>query len=251
MFCMNCGTQVPDNASFCPRCGTKLAAPQPQVNQPVQPTVEQPAVAAPVVETPVVETPVVETPVVETPVGEEPKSLLLPLPFLKLLPFLLWGVGGLWLIFSIAHLAAFDYLDDDYTWCTILLELIPALGVLGLTGFFALKKKADTLYLTKMIMFSACGLWAMRLFVVTWFAWPVCIYALLLLPVLVFILLNTFKKDIACLYPTNFKKNWYDYAIAFGFMGLSAISLIATIFIWLFDSSTSYYYNYYSHYYYW
>ena len=34
-YCTNCGAQIPDNANFCPSCGTRLGtAPQPQYQQP-------------------------------------------------------------------------------------------------------------------------------------------------------------------------------------------------------------------------
>ena len=34
-YCSNCGAQIPDNANFCPACGTRFAAaPPPQYQQP-------------------------------------------------------------------------------------------------------------------------------------------------------------------------------------------------------------------------
>lgn len=37
MFCSQCGTQNPDGAAFCVKCGTRLAASAPDAPQPVQP----------------------------------------------------------------------------------------------------------------------------------------------------------------------------------------------------------------------
>ncbi len=37
MFCPKCSQQAPDNAVFCPGCGSPLGAPAPAVGQPVQP----------------------------------------------------------------------------------------------------------------------------------------------------------------------------------------------------------------------
>lgn len=44
-FCAYCGTQIPENAAFCPNCGKKAAQPQQQSNpqpQPVQEPQPQP-----------------------------------------------------------------------------------------------------------------------------------------------------------------------------------------------------------------
>ena len=62
MFCINCGTQIADDAAFCINCGSK-------VNSAPQPVVEAPVVEAPVAE------PVVEAsaePVVEPVVYQQP-----------------------------------------------------------------------------------------------------------------------------------------------------------------------------------
>lgn len=49
MFCMNCGTQLPDNAKFCGVCGAQMpaqpqqgTAPQPMQQQPTQQAMPQP-----------------------------------------------------------------------------------------------------------------------------------------------------------------------------------------------------------------
>ncbi|MDR0913779.1 MAG: zinc ribbon domain-containing protein [Oscillospiraceae bacterium] len=67
MFCLKCGNQIPDGATFCPACGEKSAPaaapapqpqaapqyqapvppPQPQYQQPVQPQYQQPQYQAP------------------------------------------------------------------------------------------------------------------------------------------------------------------------------------------------------------
>lgn len=43
-YCTNCGARIPDNANFCPSCGTRFgAAPQPPYQQPYQqPQYQQP-----------------------------------------------------------------------------------------------------------------------------------------------------------------------------------------------------------------
>ncbi len=46
MFCMNCGTQLPDNARFCRNCGA------PQMEEPAQPVYQQPAYQQPVYQQP-------------------------------------------------------------------------------------------------------------------------------------------------------------------------------------------------------
>lgn len=63
MFCKKCGTQIPDDAVFCPGCGQKVAEEQvpqtpvqpqvqPQVQQPVQQPAPQPSVQQPSVQQP-------------------------------------------------------------------------------------------------------------------------------------------------------------------------------------------------------
>ncbi len=39
-YCSHCGTQIPDEALFCPNCGTRVITP---AQQPVQQPVQQPA----------------------------------------------------------------------------------------------------------------------------------------------------------------------------------------------------------------
>lgn len=34
MLCPKCGTQIPDDSTFCPNCGAQLGAAQPQVQRP-------------------------------------------------------------------------------------------------------------------------------------------------------------------------------------------------------------------------
>lgn len=43
MFCQNCGNQLSDDAKFCTRCGTPVAAAQPATPQPTAPQPVQPA----------------------------------------------------------------------------------------------------------------------------------------------------------------------------------------------------------------
>ncbi|MBR6258807.1 MAG: zinc-ribbon domain-containing protein [Oscillospiraceae bacterium] len=92
MYCMNCGTLLPDSAKFCISCGQKINVPQkpeppaeeikevnegiqePRPEAPVEVPVEEPVeapVEAPVEET--VEAPV-EAPAEETPAPEEPEA---------------------------------------------------------------------------------------------------------------------------------------------------------------------------------
>ena len=74
-FCGNCGTQVGDDADFCPNCGQKLKGEMEQPAEQAAPVQEQPAEqAAPVQEQPAEqETPVQEQPAEqETPVQEQP-----------------------------------------------------------------------------------------------------------------------------------------------------------------------------------
>lgn len=53
MFCQNCGSQIPDNASFCTSCGAKLTAPAaPVTAPPVAPAPQQTYAAAPVAPAP-------------------------------------------------------------------------------------------------------------------------------------------------------------------------------------------------------
>lgn len=52
MFCKNCGTQLPENSSFCPSCGTAVATPQPEYTtapqaQPIEEPVNQQTYEAP------------------------------------------------------------------------------------------------------------------------------------------------------------------------------------------------------------
>ncbi len=74
MFCENCGTQVPDDAKFCPNCGqvfegaadTTPAAPVPEVQpqQPQQPVMQQPQAFVPGQ----------QQPYMSQPMGEKPKK---------------------------------------------------------------------------------------------------------------------------------------------------------------------------------
>ena len=80
-FCGNCGTQVGDDADFCPNCGQKLKGEMEQPAEQAAPVQEQPAEqAAPVQEQPAEqETPVQEQPAVqETPVQEQPAEQAAP-----------------------------------------------------------------------------------------------------------------------------------------------------------------------------
>ncbi|MFR3191027.1 MAG: zinc-ribbon domain-containing protein [Roseburia sp.] len=80
-FCGNCGTQVGDDADFCPNCGQKLKGEMEQPAEQAAPVQEQPAEqAAPVQEQPAEqETPVQEQPAEqETPVQEQPAEQAAP-----------------------------------------------------------------------------------------------------------------------------------------------------------------------------
>ena len=80
-FCGNCGTQVGDDADFCPNCGQKLKGEMEQPAEQAAPVQEQPAEqAAPVQEQPAEqETPVQEHPAEqETPVQEQPAEQAAP-----------------------------------------------------------------------------------------------------------------------------------------------------------------------------
>ena len=80
-FCGNCGTQVGDDADFCPNCGQKLKGEMEQPAEQAAPVQEQPAEqAAPVQEQPAEqETPVQEQPAEqEAPVQEQPAEQAAP-----------------------------------------------------------------------------------------------------------------------------------------------------------------------------
>ena len=80
-FCGKCGTQVGDDADFCPNCGQKLKGEMEQPAEQAAPVQEQPAEqAAPVQEQPAEqETPVQEQPAEqETPVQEQPAEQAAP-----------------------------------------------------------------------------------------------------------------------------------------------------------------------------
>ena len=80
-FCGNCGTQVGDDADFCPNCGQKLKGEMEQPAEQAAPVQEQPAEqAAPVQEQPAEqEIPVQEQPAEqETPVQEQPAEQAAP-----------------------------------------------------------------------------------------------------------------------------------------------------------------------------
>ena len=80
-FCGNCGTQVGDDADFCPNCGQKLKGEMEQPAEQAAPVQEQPAEQeTPVQEQPAEqETPVQEQPAEqETPVQEQPAEQAAP-----------------------------------------------------------------------------------------------------------------------------------------------------------------------------
>lgn len=80
MFCSNCGTQIPENASFCANCGTAVKAAAPVVEEAIPvaaPVVEEATpVAAPVVE----EATPVAAPVVEQAPVQEAQNVYAPAP---------------------------------------------------------------------------------------------------------------------------------------------------------------------------
>lgn len=83
MFCSNCGTQIPDNASFCANCGTAVKAAAPVAETPV--VEEAVPVAAPVVEEAIPVAAPVAAPVVEeaAPVAapvQEAQNVYAPAP---------------------------------------------------------------------------------------------------------------------------------------------------------------------------
>ena len=82
MFCINCGRKLPDEAGFCPFCGTKVppaAAASVEKTISEQPVAAEPAAQGPVIEEPAVEGPVIQEPVAEATVTEEP-AVEVPVP---------------------------------------------------------------------------------------------------------------------------------------------------------------------------
>ena len=109
MYCSNCGAMLPDNAAFCPECGTKVIAEESadttvQVSEPV--TEEAPVTTAePVEEVPVFEPvsepetviepdPVIPTPPV-IPAQPTPQPAYAAPKEDKATPALVWGIIGI------------------------------------------------------------------------------------------------------------------------------------------------------------
>ncbi len=71
-FCIQCGAQLPENVSFCPSCGQKVAEAEP-VYTAQAPVYEQPAPQAPVYEQPASQQPTYEQPQYQPPVYQQPQ----------------------------------------------------------------------------------------------------------------------------------------------------------------------------------
>ena len=150
MFCSKCGTNIADDAAFCPACGASTAtqaAPayqqQPTYQQPTyqQPTYQQPTYQQPTYQQPTYQQPAYQQPAYQQPAYQPDRFGGTPMKWYKFLIYFLLFAGAVVNVINAINCftgaqyeGAADYLYAYYDGLQVM-DIIMGLGCLALAAF--------------------------------------------------------------------------------------------------------------------